>query len=1256
MLPPRGWTLAPLALVAPAVAVAQQPQTPDQQADAALVAGQTALKANDPNTAAAKFNEIVQKWGTTRAAIGAKFGLAGMQLVADTPDLAKAAELLKAPAEDGGFADRGAAMYQLAVCQRLLGMKELEKGGNPADAKRNADTKFGEAVRWFGEAGRWYAEKKQDDWSARSRCDHAEVELRMGRPREARAIAEPFTKDPALTKSVHKPLGSYLFGLACFLEKDQPAAFRALNQTDVFKHPVYGGHARYLTARIHHLQDEKAEASVHYDAVLADYEKAKAAAVEAIKDPAKFKGLPFELARLKALATGPTPEYVSGAAFHTAGLKYEAGKFGEAMEKFAAFAKANDKDPLAADALFRVGLCQVQQRQYDEALKTLAGMADKQPRLADQCLFWLGKAQLGVAQGLDEKTPPEERAKRTKEALDTLRKGADKAKELADKGDTDARARRYEMLFELGDSHSTAKQHKEAAQVYEGVWNENNQLPALRREEVLQRLTVALGSAGDIPRSDQWANEFRRTFPQSTITPAVAFRQAENGYARALEVVKLNDKNRAEELKQKWTEAAGLFKDLAIKYPEFDRANHARLGAGICLAQLGDLDAAAKQLEAIPGPDRTGELSMAAYLLGDILLRQTPIKVGDDALEENKAREKLTAAAGLFDSFATGNLKAPEAPAAWLKFGYCQKRLAATLADPNERNQTFQKAREAFERIVKDYAKDPLVGTAKLELAKVKAAQGDRGGAMADLRSVFTDEATKNERFAPLAPLHLATLLREEGKPADAAKVLTEARKQYEGVLAGDKDRAEWVQLLKYHQAVALLESGTPTDAKKLFEEVVAVAREKPVGCEAALRSGHCRLAEARKQMADGVQARAAAGNDPNKKNAAEQQIQQGRNAVWETGETWLRRADELRQALPTDPNRGRMLYDAAWAFRELAAEEVQLAWEQGRKDALAKLPPGSPPPNVPRAAVPLTRAEGRALEMYKKLADESGESALAVEAALEHAELLAERDGHADIVKLLKDALDKEPTDRPVSVDTTEKIRLRLGGSQFAVKQFADAAKQFDAVAGNDKSPHRVQASYRAGESHAAAGDFAKATERLLAFRDKGEWQNLGGVSDRAVLRLGHAQLGAGKADDAKATFDAHLARYPNNPFSPDARYGLGLVHQAKGNHDEAVKAFEAVIASTQSEVAAKAQLQIGQCHLARKKYADAVSAFLLVQYTYDHPELSYAAVLEAARALDDDGKPADADKLLNKLVKDTPPDSQWHKAAKERLDKRKK
>ena len=91
--------------------------------------------------------------------------------------------------------------------------------------------------------------------------------------------------------------------------------------------------------RIHASQDEKAEAAVAFAAVLTSYEEQKKSAVEALKQPDQFKNDPWEKSRLEALVKGPPPDYVAGAAFYGACLNYEAGKFGEALPKFQAFAK-----------------------------------------------------------------------------------------------------------------------------------------------------------------------------------------------------------------------------------------------------------------------------------------------------------------------------------------------------------------------------------------------------------------------------------------------------------------------------------------------------------------------------------------------------------------------------------------------------------------------------------------------------------------------------------------------------------------------------------------------------------------------------------------------------------------------------------------------------------------------------------------------------------------------------------------------------
>src|SRR5205823_8772089 len=136
----------------------------------------------------------------------------------------------------------------------------------------------------------------------------------------------------------------------------------------------------YLVGRVLHLGGENAEASVHYDGVLADYEKLKKDAAEALKQPDRFKANPAEKARLEALVKGPVPEYVAGTAFHGACLNYEAGKFGDALTKFRAFVKDHPGSPLAPDGKLRVGFCLVQLKQYDEAAKVLAPLSDQAPR------------------------------------------------------------------------------------------------------------------------------------------------------------------------------------------------------------------------------------------------------------------------------------------------------------------------------------------------------------------------------------------------------------------------------------------------------------------------------------------------------------------------------------------------------------------------------------------------------------------------------------------------------------------------------------------------------------------------------------------------------------------------------------------------------------------------------------------------------------------------------------------------------------
>jgi tetratricopeptide (TPR) repeat protein len=266
--------------------------------------------------------------------------------------------------------------------------------------------------------------------------------LRIFKLKEAQVLTASFVKDPLWTKSRYRNLGLFYHGYSSFLLKDNLAAGRSLNMLAPFSDPVFGIHARFLLARVHHQSEELAEAARHYEAVLTDYETNKKAAAEALKQPDRFKNDAREKARLEALVRDPPPDHVAQAAFFLGVLQYEAGRFADALPHFAAFAGQYPRSPLIMEAQLRSGFCQVQLRQFGDALKLLQPLADKEPRLADQALFWIAKAQVGTADPANLAAY----AQALKTAIDTFRRAADKSQSLIS-ADPEARSRNGEILL-----------------------------------------------------------------------------------------------------------------------------------------------------------------------------------------------------------------------------------------------------------------------------------------------------------------------------------------------------------------------------------------------------------------------------------------------------------------------------------------------------------------------------------------------------------------------------------------------------------------------------------------------------------------------------------------------------------------------------------------------------------------------------------------------------------------------------------------
>lgn len=1286
--------------------------TPEQQATMLLDSARRAYNEKNYPFAATRFREYLQRYGSNPAAPQARFGLALCLLEGTERNYEQALEQLNQLVGNKSLPEYPQALYYSGIARRSQGLQLLEqaltKPGEAQQLRNTAQQRFSEAARHFGEAVVAFKEAAKtvkapekglsipQEWIARAACDQAEMLLRQKKAKEALA-AVAFLSDKEWQSSRYLSLGQYYQGFASFLQGDYATAGKLLSHESVLSDEAFGTHARYLLARVHHLNtktDEREEARVNYQKVLQDHEAARKTAQERLRQPEQFRDNPELRARLERLVKGPAPEHVARATFFLGELQYEDNRFAEALEHFKSFVTQYPNDPLTLEAQLRVGFCQAQLKQNEEAIKTLQPLIDRVPALSDQAIYWIGRAELNK---VDPKRPETYNA-----PLATLRRAADRAGQLAGGNPPDlrARTRRGNILVDLAETLHAIGQHREAVNAFNTILNEK--LLPDREDEILLHLTTAQQLAGDYAESDKTGARFLAAHKDSPLLPAVLFRMAENSALQAVAAEKLpNPADRSRETTKFNDQAIQRYTSLIEKYPESANVQFARQALGMAHYRKGDLEKAQKALEAIPPADRTGELATVNYNLADILIRQAPARA-DDAVSAGRVEEKLRSAAEALEAFLGNVPEGPQSADALLKLGYCQARMARLLAQPAEQQKLLAAARSTFERLQQKFPKSESAPQALFERAKVLALQNDLGGAMNELRR-FSGDPLKSSKVAPLTQVYLATLLRRQKQAAEAARVMEQCRKDQEAALSGDPSRAGWLVLLRYEHAAALREAGKLDEARGLFDEIGRTFTDRPEGWDAVLRAGQTARESAENKLTAARKQLATQGLNREQRAKAEQQYNEAitelRNAVnyLTTQEQNLRNRKPVgeEQGRTLAQIRGRLLYESAWGWRTLADLEVQAArlkiqqerWQKRRDEVTAQTPPGQTPPAVPLPEVALREvprqpAEDKARQAYQELIKTFPELAVNADARLELAELLSVRDEHNEAIQQLQAALEAEKEPSP---ELTDKIKVRLGAclldrgsrkilearrllaanevkpadkekadklSQEGTKDVEAALEQLQPVTGNEKSPMLAQASYREAECLLQLGRLDEAIKLLSKFRDFGPFQNIAGLSDRALLRLGQALSEKKQWDASRNAYETLLGRFGNSPWANEARYGIGWAFQNQANYDAAINFYNQVSAATASELGARAQINIGVCRLLQKRFPEASAALLVVPYTYDYPELSALALMEAARAFAENKQNDQAIRLLRRVIKDHAGSSQAEAARKRLAD----
>lgn len=1245
-------------------------QQPDPEAQAIILLNSARQAYNDRNypVAIERFKSCIQQFPKTAAA--ARYGLALALLESPNPDYSASLENLQPLLSNADSPDRPFIYYFHGLALRGIGIRTLDqipaKPNEAPQLRATANQRFTQATSSFATAADVFAARAKApvspeakelpvdlEWSVRARCDRAEMLLRLANCEDALAAVQPILTDLVLSKSRYRLQAAYQVGYAAFMTRDYIPAAKALVLLAPFENSDIGLHARYLLARTHHLAGERPEAAALYNAILSGYKAQRQAAEAALKNPDTLKDKPEEKNRLQAIVSSPPPDYIARAAFYNGVLLFEQGKPADSLALFTFFLQVTPKSALAPEAQLRQGFCQVQLRQFNQAMPLLQALAEH-PQLSDQALRWLARAQVGAA----DPTNLAAHDAAVKSAIDKLRKAADRLKAvIADPkllaADPDAKNRRGDVLLELGDAQCLARLFKDAAATYQLILSENNAPDAL--EEAAHGVATSLQLAGQYRESDDACLRFLKAYPKSTLLPALAFRYAENPYLTAASAI--NNPNSGlnpDQVKSLYAEAIKRYQELIAKYPAYEHLSLAKQGLASAYYQLGQYEFAAKALATIPDIDRSGALASTNYILADCLLRTLPPE-GDDALSTARLLQQLEEAKNLL-STVVNTENSPLVPDATIKVGYTLQRIAALTADTEERNKALVLARSNYARYMMPLKNHPLYPLALLENAKVTEQLGGFGAAINELRQ-FQNDPLRKSPLATLAMLRMAEGLRAQRKPAEAVALLGKWRQEREADLLQDSDKNNdsWVPALQFGHAMALKECGKCDEAIPLFESVAKNFANHPEAAEVPLRLAQCRREQAVARI-EAAEKTLASNPNPEQAAAARASIADARSSLNATADLFIAAADKLKDKPEKLEQRARMLYEAAWCYRGLADAEIDVAMDKARAAALKALqekvakstpPDQNPPPvkapDLPLSVIPIQPAELKARQQYQALIATASESALATDARFELAEMCAARGEIDPAIPVLAAALQAE-----VPQDLADRIRVRLGACHLAKGDGKAAAAVFATVLKAPKSPVMAAARYGAGEAALLLKDYNQAVQLLLPFQDGDLYRHLPGTSDRALVRLGHAYIALNQWEPARRAFENVVSRFPRSPFAGEARYYMGLALQNLKQFDPAINAYTELINRSGSEYAARAQIGIGLCRMEQKRPQDAANAFMIAYYTYDYPDCNATALLQAAQAYAELKLPREATRNLQRLIQEFPNTPQAEQAKK--------
>ncbi len=847
--------------------------------------------------------------------------------------------------------------------------------------------------------------------------------------------------------------------------------------------------------------------------------------------------------------------------FNATAALQNSGFYERAAVKWQEFLAKYPKDERLDRVTYYLGVCQLHQKKYPEAVATFQAVQAKYPKFKslDGAQYNLAMAQYQMAVASQK---PADYQAAAKSFGDTVAKYAQsthaarasyfQGEALYAAGELEAAAAAYakviasygtsslvpEAYYALGTTQQELGKSAEAAQTFQKFLADAN----LQKHSLANEIRLRLGMS--LYADQKYADAEKQFQPVSTVEnfPFADFATLRYGNCR------MEQKDLAG--------AVTIFADLEKRFPESPYKAAAQLAAGRCLFQTDKFAEASQKLQPLADANQVESIE-AAYWLGRALLK------------DNKAPQAVAALNKVNQSITQGPLaklvndaKAAKDEATLAFVPYVEMtRIDALYEIPEQRKETIA----LYDAFFKQYPAHPLAPQAQYMSALVALGENDHAGARTRAEQFL---ANKDALFAEseLVPavLYIAAegyLLEEE--PPDPAANIAKAEQYYRQLVAKAPDHARapranlrigWCvyQAKKYDAAIQHLTA------------VLPALKEPEQKAEAELLIGrsHAEMKRDKEAVAAYNAALQAAPN-------------------WDRGDEVLLAVAQSFVALEDSANATQRLEQLITKFAE-TTYRAQAVYQLGE---------------LAQGAKDYDKAIARYNEVLQK--DPQSEFAGPAQYGLGAVNFAKE-----DYPKAL-DPLNKLLAGKP-DEETAKRGRYLRGLVFQRLKQYDAAVQDLQYYLTNKpEGDMALDAQYALAICQIGLKQFDPASQTLAALlAAKPDYEH----ADKVYYEMGHAYLALDEQAKAADSFAKLVAARPDSPLAAESWFHVGHFHEqtADAADDTAVKTAEiakaadayrqGVAKSKEDALREKLQYKLGDMLFRQEKF-DEASKLLLAQ-----------------------------------------------------------